>query len=149
MRREPAVKKHLESLRRRYAVKTRSALMRSADEHVLRLLRASRSLAAAYRERFPLVVVDELQDTSDADWELVQVLAESALLRCYGDPNQAVGMTTLEAAQARMQAAIDFGCVVNDMTGGSHRDRSAERVLTALAEAVRDSGLRIACSRRR
>lgn len=108
------------------------------DKHVLRLLRASRSLTAAYRQRFPIVVIDELQDTSDADWELVQILAESALLRCYGDPNQAVGITTLETAQARMSAAIDFGCVVNDMSGGSHRDRSLGCVVTALAETVRD-----------
>ena len=110
------------------------------DEQVLRLLRASRSLAAAYRDRFPIVVIDELQDTSDADWELVRILAESALLRCFGDPNQAVGMTTLEAARTRMQAAIGFGCAVRDMSGGSHRDRSAGRVVTALAEAIRDGG---------
>lgn len=110
------------------------------DHHVLRLLRASPSLAAAYRARFPMVVIDELQDTSDTDWELVQILAQSALLRCYGDPNQAVGITTPVAAQARMQAAIDFGCVVNDMSGGSQRDRSQGQVITQLAEAVRDGG---------
>jgi hypothetical protein len=109
------------------------------DNHVLRLLRASPSLATAYRARCPMVVIDELQDTSDADWELVRILAESAVLRCYGDPNQAVGITTLQAAQDRMQAAISFGCVANNMIGGSHRDRSTGRVITALAESIRDA----------
>jgi DNA helicase II / ATP-dependent DNA helicase PcrA len=100
----------------------------------LRLLR-SPMIGRLLRNRWSLVVCDELQDTSDEQWELLELLGETARLVLLGDPNQmiyqwipGVGPHRLEAARARP------GCVEVTLPRSSHRDPS--QVLPAAAEAI-------------
>lgn len=69
----------------------------------LRLLRSSPWLRQLLARRFPLVVVDEFQDTSDEQWEFVQLISSQARLVCFADPDQMIyrwqGANELRLAQ--------------------------------------------------
>jgi superfamily I DNA/RNA helicase len=56
--------------------------------HAVALLRDSPRLRALYAEMFPVVVVDEVQDTDDAQVELIELLTGNSQLFCFGDPAQ-------------------------------------------------------------
>ncbi len=56
--------------------------------HAVALLRDSPRLRALYAELFPVVVVDEVQDTDDAQIELMELLTGNSQLFCFGDPAQ-------------------------------------------------------------
>ena len=64
------------------------------------LLRASPSLAAIIRRRYPLIVVDEFQDTSQHQWNLLRELGSDGQVVAFADPNQII-YSSLHAATAR------------------------------------------------
>ncbi len=48
-------------------------------------------LAQWFARRFPWVFIDEMQDTSGYQWEVVRaVLSSGAMLQCFGDQNQTI-----------------------------------------------------------
>jgi superfamily I DNA/RNA helicase len=57
-------------------------------ERALALLAASPRLRTLYAESFPVVVVDEVQDTDDHQVALIELLTEHSQLFCFGDPDQ-------------------------------------------------------------
>lgn len=56
----------------------------------LSMLRESESIRGAIRGRFPVVVVDEFQDTNDEQWELVKIISDESRLVCLADPDQRI-----------------------------------------------------------
>lgn len=54
------------------------------------LLSAVTKVAELVADRFPVIILDEFQDTSDAQWELVQALAERSELIILADPDQRI-----------------------------------------------------------
>lgn len=64
------------------------------------LLRGSPSLAAIIRRRYPLIVVDEFQDTSQHQWNLLRELGQDGQVVAFADPNQII-YSSLHAATAR------------------------------------------------
>ena len=89
-----ALERLLEGFDRRYATlkEQRSALdFQDLELGALELLRASPALAAAWRERFTHVMVDEFQDTNSVQLELIERLCgpETRLL-LVGDENQSI-----------------------------------------------------------
>jgi DNA helicase-2/ATP-dependent DNA helicase PcrA len=56
----------------------------------LALLRNSDNVCAMIRHRFPVVLVDEFQDTNAEQWELVKIIAEGSRLVCFADPDQMI-----------------------------------------------------------
>jgi len=57
---------------------------------VLTLLSKSGNLCDVIRYRFPVVIVDEFQDTSQEQWELIKIIAAGARLVCFADPDQMI-----------------------------------------------------------
>jgi DNA helicase-2/ATP-dependent DNA helicase PcrA len=56
----------------------------------LDLLHRSSTLRELLWRRYPVVVVDEFQDTGDEHWELVKLLSEPGRLMCLADPDQMI-----------------------------------------------------------
>ncbi|WP_447904422.1 UvrD-helicase domain-containing protein [Stenotrophomonas geniculata] len=54
------------------------------------LLRQCHRIRARYSQRYPLIIVDEAQDTSDAQWEVVQLLSQGSQVVCLADPDQMI-----------------------------------------------------------
>lgn len=54
------------------------------------LLSTVSKVAELVADRFPVIILDEFQDTSDAQWELVRALAERSELIILADPDQRI-----------------------------------------------------------
>lgn len=87
------------------------------------------------RSRWTLVICDEFQDTSDEQWELLELLGELSRLLLLGDQNQmiyqwleGVGTHRFDVARSRK------GVREIDLPRQSHRDPS--QLISAAAEAI-------------
>ena len=68
------------------------------------------TLRTAYASAYPLVVVDEYQDTANHEHDLVRRLAQHGQLICCGDPKQRIYDFRLGTVDDRLgQAEEDFG----------------------------------------
>lgn len=54
------------------------------------ILSASSRLRAIIQRQYPLIVVDEFQDTSEEQWQLLRLIGESAQVLALADPNQII-----------------------------------------------------------
>lgn len=67
------------------------------------MLSNSRTLQGIVGRRFPLIVVDEFQDTSQTQWSFLKALGESSQVIAFGDPNQIVYASMHEATEKRLE----------------------------------------------
>jgi superfamily I DNA/RNA helicase len=65
-----------------------------------RLLESNRVIREIANRRYPLIIVDEFQDTSEAQWELLKALGAQSAVIAFGDPNQII-YSSLHAATER------------------------------------------------
>jgi DNA helicase II / ATP-dependent DNA helicase PcrA len=56
----------------------------------LSMLNNSQVLRKTIQDRFPVVIVDEFQDTNQEQWQLIKLLSENSRLICFADPNQMI-----------------------------------------------------------
>jgi len=54
------------------------------------LLTRAKRISNRVATRYPLILVDEAQDTSDSQWDCVQLLAEKTQVVCLADPDQMI-----------------------------------------------------------
>lgn len=54
------------------------------------LLERSQDLRRLYSNRYPVIVVDEFQDTSTDQWRVVKALSEASTIICLADPDQRI-----------------------------------------------------------
>lgn len=54
------------------------------------LLSQARTIRDRIASRYPLILVDEAQDTGDEQWECIKLLAERAQVICLADPDQMI-----------------------------------------------------------
>ena len=54
------------------------------------LLEGSKSLRALYSDRYPLLIVDEFQDTNFGQWRAVRAFSERSMVICLADPDQRI-----------------------------------------------------------
>lgn len=57
---------------------------------VQELFQNSNSLRKIYSSAFPLIIVDEFQDTNEPQWEVVLSLSKDSQILCLADPNQLI-----------------------------------------------------------
>jgi DNA helicase-2/ATP-dependent DNA helicase PcrA len=102
----------------------------------LGLLR-SRRLLHLVRRRWPLVICDEFQDTSDDQWELLNVLRADGRLLLLGDPNQMIYtfLSDRGVGPERLKAAREIADRVVELETRSHRDPTG--AIPAMADAIR------------
>jgi len=100
----------------------------------LRLL-GSRRFRDLVRRRWPLVICDEFQDTTDEQWQLLTLLGTGGRLLLLGDPNQMIYTFLKGVGPKRLEDAMKIASRVIDLEPVSHRDPSG--AIPAMAEAVR------------
>jgi DNA helicase II / ATP-dependent DNA helicase PcrA len=97
----------------------------------------SRRLLHLVRRRWPLVICDEFQDTSDDQWELLNVLRADGRLLLLADPNQMIYtfLSHRGVGLARLEDARQIADRVVELETRSHRDPTG--AIPAMAEAIR------------
>ncbi len=108
----------------------------------LNLIERHEHLAAAYSSAYPLILVDEYQDTDDNEDTLIGNLAAQSQLICLGDPEQRIYDYRPGSRHDRLEQLEATGRFkVVKLEGTNHR--SGERDLVAVARAVLDDAPRI------
>lgn len=104
----------------------------------LRVIRSSPAVGDHLRSRWGLVIVDEFQDTGDAQQELLEEIAQEARVILLGDPNQCIytflkadGVRIERIAEACRAAGSDNTISLPEV---SHRDPTG--VIPSVARAV-------------
>lgn len=67
------------------------------------LLESCPRLRAIYSRAFPLIMVDEFQDTSEEQWRLLKAMGEASQVVAFADPNQIIYSSLHEATQRRLE----------------------------------------------
>ncbi|WP_292789417.1 MULTISPECIES: UvrD-helicase domain-containing protein [unclassified Microbacterium] len=106
----------------------------------LEIARAAPAVAAHLRSRWGLVIVDEFQDTGDAQQELLELIAPSSRMILLGDPNQCIYSAFLAADGVRVERITEACASAGQgntilLPETSFRDPSG--VIPAVANAVR------------
>jgi DNA helicase-2/ATP-dependent DNA helicase PcrA len=100
------------------------------------LLERSRALRRLYSNRYPLVIVDEFQDTNLDQWRVIQALSQNSRIICLADPDQRIYEGFVPGVdEARLQQAVDALAPERfDLAGDNHR--SADSGILDYANAV-------------
>jgi DNA helicase-2/ATP-dependent DNA helicase PcrA len=104
-----------------------------AATEILRTSSRIRELAA---ERWPIVICDEFQDTSDDQWQLLTLLGERSRLVLLADPHQMIYTFVRGVGIERLRWAELAADVHVPLEEASHRDPTG--VVPAMASAVRE-----------
>jgi len=111
------------------------------------LLQGSQILRRILTRRYPLIIVDEFEDTSEAQWAFLQVLGKDSQVIVLGDPNQIIYSSLHKATERRLEEFAAWKEVEADRTlRRNHRCAQtkilefAECLLTASPFDVRNSG---------
>jgi DNA helicase-2/ATP-dependent DNA helicase PcrA len=100
----------------------------------LKLLSGSQRLGALLSSRWPLIVCDEVQDTSVEQWAFLRRLSTGKLLM-LGDANQMIYTFVPGVSPERFREIRSSATVEIELEPQSHRDPSG--VIPALADSVR------------
>jgi DNA helicase-2/ATP-dependent DNA helicase PcrA len=99
------------------------------------LLSRSASVRQLISDRYPVIILDEFQDTDDAQWALVQQLAYDSGLITLADPDQRIFDYQAEIDPQRLnQFRVKFSPQEFDLGGDNHRSPNAG--ILAFADAV-------------
>lgn len=102
---------------------------------VAELFERSADLCELYSTRFPIVVVDEFQDTNVDQWRVVQALSERSTIICLADPDQRIFDHIEGVDEHRLEnAKILLEPETFDLSSDNHR--SPESGILEYANAV-------------
>lgn len=99
----------------------------------LKVLRSER-IRALLAERWPLIICDEFQDTSDEQWALLDQLRQRSRLILLADPNQMIHTFVRGVSSERLRHARALADLVVELEPASHRDPSG--AIPALAASI-------------
>jgi DNA helicase-2/ATP-dependent DNA helicase PcrA len=99
------------------------------------LLESSAALRDLYSSTYPLIIIDEFQDTNTDQWQALRALSAGSHLVCLADPDQRI-YDFLEGVDDKRvaQATEDLSPAVFDLSGDNHR--SPESGILDFANAV-------------
>ncbi len=90
------------------------------------LLEASSKLRALVASKYPVIVLDEFQDTNPDQWRVVKALGEHCTLIALADPEQRI-FDFIGADPERLQHFIDaFAPTEFDLAGDNHRSKGTD-----------------------
>ena len=92
-------------------------------------------IADSIAARWPLVICDEFQDTSEEQWQLLQILGSRSRRILLADPDQMIYTFVPGVSPARMEVARRESDVVVELEPSSKRDPSG--VIPTMASAIR------------
>lgn len=71
------------------------------------LLKRWESVRRLYHQRYPVVIIDEFQDTDESQWGAVRLLAERSDVICLADPEQRIYDFLAGVSETRIQEMVD------------------------------------------
>lgn len=88
------------------------------------LLERSPTLRLLYSDRYPLLIVDEFQDTNIDQWRAIKALSQNSIIICLADPDQRIYDAFVKGIdEARLQHAVDaLNPTRFDLAGDNHRN---------------------------
>jgi len=93
---------------------------------VAELFKGSSRLAAIYADAYPIVILDEFQDTNADEWAMIQQLGRRSRLIALADPEQRI-YEFRGADPRRLQEFLDaFKAESFDFTGENHRSTGTD-----------------------
>ncbi len=99
------------------------------------LLAGSQKLRHIYSDAYPLIILDEFQDTDADQWSLIKELGRESRLIALGDPDQRI-YEFRGADPARLQEFVEaFEADTFDFTGENHRSNGTD--ITVFAKDLR------------
>jgi len=115
------------------------------------LLMASPLLQAVIGRRYPLIVVDEFQDTSEVQWSFLRTLGGQSQVIAFGDPNQIIYSSLHQATERRLNEFLAWrGISLTPFSG--HNFRCSESGILDFAQCLlrgtahvtkKDSGIQV------
>jgi DNA helicase-2/ATP-dependent DNA helicase PcrA len=66
------------------------------------ILSSSKTLHTIVARHYPLIIVDEFQDTSEEQWKFLKALGEQSQVVAFGDPNQIIYSSLHQATERRL-----------------------------------------------
>lgn len=85
--------------------------------------------------KYPMIIVDEFQDTDDDQWKLVAALSKVTAIFCLADPDQSIFQYDAKVDPERVEKAVGFlSPTVVDLAGDNHR--SPNSGILKFADAV-------------
>lgn len=99
------------------------------------LLERSTSLRSLYCSSYPLVILDEFQDTGDDQWRMVQALARESEVVCLADPDQMIFEYRDDVDPRRLDQVIGHLAPAR-FSLGQQNHRSPRAGILELADAI-------------
>jgi len=91
------------------------------------LLSRSRRIRDLTAARFPLIIVDEAQDTNDAQWAVARQLAQESAMLCLADPDQMIFDWLPGVGPERIgEIETDLSPMIVDLGGVNHRSGDSD-----------------------
>ena len=88
-----------------------------------------------FGRKYPMIIVDEFQDTDDDQWRIVAALSAVTTIFCLADPDQSIFQYDPKVDPLRLKKASDFlHPKVVDLAGDNHR--SPDGGILQFADAV-------------
>ena len=94
--------------------------------YVASLLRTSNKVRRLYSEAYPFMVLDEFQDTTPDQWEVMKSLGSESELIALADPEQRIFEFAGAEAKRMQQYRDTFKPVVIDLQGENHRSKGTD-----------------------
>lgn len=86
------------------------------------LIEGSADVRALLSDRYPLIIVDEFQDTSRDQWRVIQALAATSTVICLADPDQRIFDYLDGVDEHRLQDALEaLSPATFDLSADNHR----------------------------
>lgn len=102
---------------------------------VANLLEQSRAVRALYGSKYPIVILDEFQDTDNDQWRLVKAMATEARVVCLADPRQRIFDFRPKVSPERIeQLRSELSPREFDLGADNHRSPSSE--ILEFADAI-------------
>jgi len=80
------------------------------------------AVRALYSDTYPLIIVDELQDTNDDQWRAVRALSETSTIMCLADPDQRIFDFVEGVDEKRVEQVIEhLDPTLFDLSKDNHR----------------------------
>ncbi len=99
------------------------------------LLEGCVALRELIADRFPMIIVDEFQDTDDSQWRIVRALADVTDVFCLADPEQRI-FDYRDDIDPRRLDILREGIKVAEFDLGGENHRSPNAGILAFADAV-------------
>jgi len=101
----------------------------------LKILKNQPKLCEIISSRYPLIIIDEFQDTNDGEYEFIRLIASCSQVICLADPNQRIYEWRDGASPSRIQEFnSDLSPLTIDLKDENHR--SPEATIAAFGRAI-------------